>query len=249
MTEVVFQRSGLVLDGTYLSGVHRFGGAKRLVSAELTCQPPDAGVLRLELEAGGVLTGLAFTVGPSSTEVRQSLVLGWPVGAGATIRWRASFSGTSDQAATAVSVTVAVGAPVVTPPVTGQVVWTDGAARVPLYSFTAAGGYVALGPVWRGAMAPDGSSIWLEGALVLSAADGGLQAAAWAEGGLAANGSRLEFWLGSQRVGVLTANGMQVRELAEGTPMGEGFTFSSGGVLTAALGTAGLTAAALIERQ
>ncbi|HXP62042.1 MAG TPA: hypothetical protein VN829_16215 [Dongiaceae bacterium] len=245
MATLIYQRGGVVLDGSYLPGVHRFSRAKRLLSAQLTCQPPTAGVLRLELEVAGMLMGWAFTVGAGQGEVRQSLALGVPVDAGAKIRWRASFDGSTEQAATDVAVTVASGSAVTTPAVTGQVVWTDGSATVPLYAFLN-GGYVAL-TSGRATVMPDGETIWLDGALALNATGGALLARSWREGGLAARGSRLEFWLASERVGVLNSEGMWVRRLTEGTPGGEGFTFSSGGTVAAMLDATGLTATALTE--
>lgn len=245
MASLIFQRGGVVLDGTYVPGAHRFSWARRLVSAQLTCLAPVAGVLRLELEVAGALTGLAFTVGTGQGEVRQSLALGVPVAAGASIRWRASFDGLIEQAATDVSVTVTVGSPVVAPAVTGRVVWTDGAATVPLYAFVN-GTYVPLAS-GRTAMAPDGATVLLDGTLILSVAGGGLLARSWHEGSLAVRGWRLEFHLGSERVGILNGEGMRTRRLTEGTPSGKGFTFSSGGTLAAILDATGLTAVALTE--
>jgi hypothetical protein len=248
MASLLFQRSGVVLDGSYLPGLHRFTRPKRLLSAELSCQPPSAGTLRLELEIAGVLTGLAFAVPASSCEVRQSMALGVEVEANQSVRWLASFDGTPAQAATEVAITVGVGQAFTWPVVRGQVVWTDGSATVPLY-VCSNGAYVPLTAqrFTRASMTSDGSMVWLDGTLVLSVAGGELLSRGWREGALGATGSRLEFWLGRQRVAVLNAQAMHVRQLREGPPSGGGYTFASGGILAAVLDTTGLTATGLVE--
>ena len=131
MKSLIFQRQGVLLDGTYLPGVARYASSVRLLSAELTAirRPPTAGVLRLELQVGGQLTGLAFTVSPANGEARQTLTLGYTVPAQAILRWRASFTGQAAEAASDVSITVSVGRVVPTQAVIAQVTWTDGSAR------------------------------------------------------------------------------------------------------------------------
>ncbi|HVM48386.1 MAG TPA: hypothetical protein VMU04_10180 [Candidatus Acidoferrum sp.] len=242
MKALVFQRDGVQVGG-YLAGLGRYASAVRLLTAELTCtrNAPVGGVLRLELEVNGALTGLAFNVPPSGGELRQSLPLGLAVAAGAVIRWKATFTGQTAEAATNVSITVSAAGTVLPPPTLAQVIWTDGSARLPVANYSN-GAYQSLTDNSLAAVAVDGSTIWLGGLVVLTATGDGLQAAAFREG-LPAQGPRLEFWLGTQRVGVLSAAGMQAQALSEGTPSGAGFAFGT----VASLDATGLTATQLIE--
>ena len=112
---IVFQSSGVLGDGKYLAGQYAWPVAQRLGRAVLECVPPSAGVLTLELEVDGVGTGISFTV-PALQEWarvprrwRQGQMIGLQVAAGAVVRWRASFDGATEEAASQMSVSVAVG--------------------------------------------------------------------------------------------------------------------------------------------
>ena len=243
MRALLFQRNGVVLDGTYLPGTYRYASGVRLVSAELTgCRrAPTAGTLRLELEVGGTLTGIAFEVSARNGETRQSRALGVLVAAGQAVRWRAAFTGEPAEAAAGVAITVAVGPVVGTVTPTLGVDWTDGSARVRLYAYRD-GWYQAVG-TGRATVTTTGSEVWLDGVRVMRAGPDWVEAAAWREGGLGCGGSRVEFWIGEERVGVVTAAGMRVRRLVEGAVEGDGFGF--GGV--AGLGVGGMVASAFLE--
>src|SRR6266498_5148744 len=66
MSPILFESNGVLPDGKYLPGQHRWSYPVRLTSALLTCQPPTTGILTLSLEVGGALTGVDFTVSASA---------------------------------------------------------------------------------------------------------------------------------------------------------------------------------------
>jgi hypothetical protein len=105
MNPVVYKCSGAVMS-RYVPGVYRWGVPVRLSCVRVTCCPPKAGVLRLRVEAGGVVVASVGVAAARLPEVTVDAPAAALVAAGTELRVRAEFAGVEADAATALSVTL-----------------------------------------------------------------------------------------------------------------------------------------------
>ena len=239
----------------------------RLNRAQLECQPPSAGVLRLVLETADRPVLAEITVPAGADPVFRSIVLNVTVPAGVVVRVLACYEGAPEAAATRAAVTLwgvpetlAAGA---TPASVLAVRWVDGRERLPLFRYepmTRAFVAVTAGGVGRADVlqSADGCSFSIRGSEVLRVQAGQVYAHEFLGLGPAAfqQSPRLQFLINETAVAVLDAGGLRVVDLNQGDPVElppedagfyERFEFHADGRLVATLDATGLTAANLTE--
>lgn len=264
MTSAIYQLNGVPPADGYIPGQNQWTTPMQVLYATLTCQPPTSGILTLSLEVGGVLTGFQFTVGAGTAPVRRSNAVLASIPANTLVRWKAAFTGTPEQAATQVAITMrltpqSVSQVTAVPPVL-TLQWVNAAERLTLFNYNATTHtFVETSPgisAGRASITQSGDtqiSISIGATEVLRAAAGQLLAPSIvAQGGVTSTQSpRLSFCVDNVAVATVAADALRVVELTEGTPaaltwsdagFNSRFAFYSGGMLTAVINATGLTA-------
>jgi len=254
MNPLIFQVAGEQGDG-YLPGAGQWPVPVVLSSGVFACAyPPLAGSLTLTLEVGGIDRG-QLVVGPAGVAPASF----WPVTvpANTAVRLRASFAGAATDYPAGLAVTVQVAVAVVSRiPDTYTVRWISGSAGALLMTYDPATRLFqevvpgVLASFQAGCSQGATFSLSLAGVELFRVAGGVVRAAEFlALGATAYAQPGLQLVLNGVPVATLTAAGVHMVDITEGTPDATlaGFQFYSGGGLTATLGRSGLTALAVVE--
>lgn len=264
MLPVLYQLSGTLGNGQYLPGHYWWTSTVVVTRIQVMGNRPTAGTLTLQLEVDGTLTSysIAIAAGTGPFVVEDSLVAS--VISNEEVRWRASYDGLPEQAASAVCLlmTVAPLGAVALPDLTVR----DGGSGLIYYCYNPTTGLfistvaASVSPAWT--LTQEGQTslaISFSGTEVFSVRNGVVAVETfYAMGGVATGVvPRAEFWVGDTKVATLTGTGeLWVVSLCEGAPsLGSAlalayysqFAFYSNNTLTAILNASGLTALALDE--
>lgn len=263
MSPVVYPLSGVLVNGEYLPGHYWWTYPVVITGILWTGQSPSAGTLTLQLEINGVLTDYSITIPSGAGTFSGSDELSASVPAGQMVRWLASYSGTPDEAATEVALTMTVAAAGTMPPLPALTV-RDGATGIIFYTYNPQTAVftdvipAGVGVNW--ALIQNGQTslvIQSNGQTPFSVENGALSAGAFSDASpIAPLGNALAvFYVGNTVVGTVGVDGtFYAASLTEGAPSAGSaltaaywaqFQFWSGGALTATLSAAGLTAADL----
>lgn len=262
MNPVLFQVDGVV-PTDYLPGLYQWAFPVQLTAATLSCQqPPSAGVLTLTLEVAGAAQTVQFSLAAGSSPVTTPQAMNVLVPANGLVRWQASFTGTPDQAAQKLSISLQM-----VPQSVAQVAtlapqltlrYLNGSTRLTLFTYDpVANAYTEVSPgISTGllTLTQTGNtqiSFALPSGAQLVVANGKVAAPALiARGGVVSTFSpRVQFCVNGLPIAVLAQDGLRVVQLTEGTPVlpaagssafNSQFQFWSQGALTALLGSTGM---------
>ena len=261
MRPVLYQINGPLTDGRYLPGEYKWPVAVVLTRAELDCWAGARGTLTLTLEVGGVLTGESFQVGPENSRWQTALQLLAYVPANTLVRWKASFTGSAEDAPTQMAVVAYpfLPADIINPAL--RLNWVNGWERWPLFNYDPATGLYtqAPGAIQSRVTLTQGAtfSVVIDGVESLRVAGGIFYANDFDVRGVAsADRPQVQFVMGGTVLAMLTGTAFYLPDLTEGAPAAlvaedpnyfRRFSFLNNGNLEATLDGDGLTANQLTE--
>lgn len=258
----IYQINGLVPQDGYLPGQYRWPVPVNIASALLRCETlPVSGVLRVELEVGGVLSGLAFNVLSDQVLHQIELPVNASVPANTWVRWKVISD--HESASLAITLTV-IRNPAPYPDLTLE--WFNATERLTLYDYSPATHLFTPTPQ-NEALTPsrlvveDSAGVFtiaIQGTECLRV-EGGALTVPFIKSGLgiaSLTNPRVQFMVGKVPIATLTKTQLIVNGLTEDAPEAlaqanpafwERFEFYSDGLLTGALNLAGLVINAVDE--